>query len=412
MKHTLAMPRISPPHALPAGSIMLHIGAHKTGTTSIQAALYSAREALAAQGVYNLVPRDHETANIAARAAQRLPPSGTSGSPVSYEVWEQMVATSESLRGSRVAISAESFAVSEPSVISNIARDLGRDRLHVVVTLRPLAKILPSQWQQDLHGAWQSQAFDAWLEEVLKDPRPSARLGPIEIPHPFWFRHRHDYLVNRWAEVLGAERITVVVVDDHRKESLFETFEQLLGVRDGTLPRDVSARNRSMTLQEMAFMQRYGELLARSELGRRVVAQARYHRALRILRKIRPDNSRDARLQIPTWSYERVGEIQEEMRAHLEKFEVSVIGTLDRLVWLPGQDADEASVESLVPNSELERITQKMLKSAARRVGVSQSDSDRENSSLRGRLSRALSWLGRGSTRAIRLAARFIRLRI
>lgn len=406
------MPRISPPHALPAGSIMLHIGAHKTGTTSIQAALYSAREALAAQGVYNLVPRDHETANIAARAAQRLPPSGTSGSPVAYEVWEQMVATSESLRGSRVAISAESFAVSEPSVISNIARDLGRDRLHVVITLRPLAKILPSQWQQDLHGAWQSQAFDAWLEEVLRDPRPSARLGPIEIPHPFWFRHRHDYLVNRWAEVLGAERITVVVVDDHRKESLFETFEQLLGVRDGTLPRDVSARNRSMTLQEMAFMQRYGELLARSELGRRVVAQARYHRALRILRKIRPDNSRDARLQIPTWSYERVGEIQEEMRAHLEKFEVSVIGTLDRLVWLPGQDADEASVESLVPNSELERITQKMLKSAARRVGVSQSDSDRENSSLRGRLSRALSWLGRGSTRAIRLAARFIRLRI
>lgn len=406
------MPRISPPHALPAGSILLHIGAHKTGTTSIQAALYSAREALAAQGVHNLVPRDHETANIAARAAQRLPPSGTSGSPVPYEVWEQMVASSESLRGSRMAISAESFAVSEPSVISNIARDLGRDRLHVVITLRPLAKILPSQWQQDLHGAWQSQAFDSWLEEVLRDPRPSLKLGPIEIPHPFWFRHRHDFLVNRWADVLGTERITVVVVDDHRKESLFETFEQLLGVRDGTLPRDVSARNQSMTLQEMVIMQRYGELLENSELGRRVVAQARYHRALRILRKIRPNNTRDARLQIPSWSHEPVGEIQEEMRTHFENLEVGVIGILDRLVWLPSQNADEALVESLVPESELDRITQKMLKSAARRVGISQSDYDRKNWSLTGRLSRAFSWMGRGSSRAIRLAARFIRIRI
>lgn len=401
-------------HALPADSIMLHIGAHKTGTTSLQAALYEAREALAEQGVFNLVPVGAESANIAARAAQRLPASGTSGSPVDYEVWEQLVASSAKHRGSRVAISAEAFAVSEPTVIENIVRDLGRDRLHVVITLRPLAKILPSQWQQDLHGAWQSSAFDTWLKEVLKDSRPSRRVGPVDVPHRFWYRHRHDELVLRWSRLVGPERITMIVVDDQRSEALFETFEQLLGVRAGTLPRNVSSRNRSMTLPEMLIMQRYGELLETSELGRRVVEQARYHRALRILRKIRPDNARDARLQIPSWSHARVGEIQEEMRLQLTSIGANVVGSLESLAWLPGIEpngAEDATLVRTVSEVERERITQRMLKSAARRVGVSQGSSGAISGSSSNSLVRALSYARRGAARVIRLGTRYLRLR-
>ncbi len=409
------MDSVATPHALPADSIMLHIGAHKTGTTSLQAALYEARDALAAQGVFNLVPVGAESANVAARAAQRLPASGTYGSPVDYEVWEQLVASSARHRGSRVAISAEAFAASEPAVIENIVRDLGRDRLHIVVTLRPLAKILPSQWQQDLHGAWQSSAFDAWLKELLKDPRPSKRVGPVDVPHRFWYRHRHDELIFRWARLVGRERITMIVVDDQRSEALFETFEMLMGVRVGTLPRNVSSRNQSMTLPEMLIMQHYGELLDKSELGRRVVEQARYHRALRILRKIRPENARDARLQIPIWSHDRVAEIQKEMCFQLTSIGANVIGSIDRMGWLPRQDQDsvmESHTVTTVSPAELERITQRMLKSAARRVGVDQVNSGASSVSRPPRLPRALSWVRRSAARVIRLGTRFIRLRL
>lgn len=414
MQHTSAMDSIATPNALPADSIMLHIGAHKTGTTSLQAALYEARETLAAQGVFNLVPVGSESANVAARAVQRLPASGTSGSPVDYKIWEQIVASSAKHRGSRVAISAEAFAVSEPAVIENIVRELGRDRLHVVVTLRPLAKILPSQWQQDLHGAWQSSAFDTWLKEVLKDPRASRRVGPVDVPHRFWYRHRHDELVLRWARLVRPERITIVVVDDQRSEALFETFEQLLGVQAGTLPRNVSSRNRSMTLPEMLIMQRYGKLLESSELGRRVVEQARYHRALRILRKIRPDNLRDARLQIPSWSHARVGEIQEEMRVRLASIRANVVGSLDRLVWLPELEpngAEDTQSVRTVSEAERERITQRMLKSAARRVGVDQGNSGAFSGPRSNRLVRALLYARSGAARVLRLGTRFIRLR-
>ncbi len=39
------------PPPLPAGTRLLHIGPHKTGTTSVQAALFAARDTMAAHGV-------------------------------------------------------------------------------------------------------------------------------------------------------------------------------------------------------------------------------------------------------------------------------------------------------------------------------------------------------------------------
>ncbi|MET8242962.1 hypothetical protein ABZV31_00100 [Streptomyces sp. NPDC005202] len=39
------------PVALPAGTRLLHIGPHKTGTTAVQGALFAARDAMRAHGV-------------------------------------------------------------------------------------------------------------------------------------------------------------------------------------------------------------------------------------------------------------------------------------------------------------------------------------------------------------------------
>lgn len=414
MEHTAAMALYVARRALPQGSLLLHVGAHKTGTTSLQAALYEAREGLMRHGVFNLVPQGHETANVAARAAQRLPASGTSGPSVDYAIWTELVQASAAHAKERVVISAEAFATSEPAVIKKIVRDLGVERLQVVVTLRALAKILPSQWQQDLHGAWESRAFDSWLESVLADPRPSRRVGPLELPNPFWYRHRHDALVKRWADAVGSDRVTIIVVDDQRPVALFETMEGLLGLQPGALPRTTAQRNRSMTLPEMLIMQRYGELLESTELGRRVVERQRYHRALRILRKIRPDNSMDARLEIPLWSLERVHEIQEEIVVGLMAVDTRVIGSLEDLKRrpVPGSRASSAGAATGdLPSGERDLIAERMLKSAARRVGLdSRATGDHRRDPAIGPV--RLFFSARCSAaRAFRLAARYLRIR-
>jgi hypothetical protein len=224
--------------------------------------------------------------------------------------------------------------------------------------LRPLGKIFPSQWQQDLHGAWLSVEFEEWLRQTLKEARPIKKIGPLQVPHQFWFRHRHDALLQRWIDAVGRDRITLVVADDQRKSSLLEHFEKLLSLSAGTLTSTGITRNQSMTLPEMQIMQRYGELLESSELGKKIVAQSRYHKALRILRKMRPENENDARLIVPAWSYERVSEIQHEMVERMQASGVAVIGILNQLNWLPERsEVNKGRVSQVdqVDEVELER---------------------------------------------------------
>ncbi len=401
--------------ALPASAVMLHIGAHKTGTTSVQAALFAASSDLEKQGVINLVADGDETANPAARAVQRLPASGSTGAPVNYQVWTTLVEQVKAHPNQMVSISAEAFAVSESQVIKTIVNDLGLDRLQVVITLRPLGKILPSQWQQDLHGAWLSTNFDEWLRQTLKDASPQKKIGPLLVPHQFWYRHRHDALLQRWADAVGAERITLVVVDEDQKSALPETFERLLSLEAGTLAASATTRNQSMTLPEMQIMQRYGELLESSELGRRIVARSRYHKALRILRKIRPENTNDERLVIPVWSIEQVVQIQRDMIERMKVAGATVIGSLDQLNWVPQYQESDLGVSTQVQQvekAEIERLTAKMLKGAARRLGVDGSNA--APLAGLGRSSVLIAPLVRARTavmRLIRLGARFIRLR-
>ncbi|MGW2698915.1 hypothetical protein [Streptomyces sp. NPDC001340] len=120
-------------------------------------------------------------------------------------------------------ISSEFFAdAADDGTITRIVEQLGGDRVHVPVTLRPLARIMPSQWQQYVQNGLR-MGYEDWLEHMLRKP-------PYEKPNPsFWQRHRHDRLVERWARIAGPERVTVVVVDDRDRGGLMRTFETLLG---------------------------------------------------------------------------------------------------------------------------------------------------------------------------------------
>jgi len=124
------------------GTRLLHIGPHKTGTSAIQGALYLARKRLAAEGV--VYPGQGRTVLWPILAVTGQPPLHGEPQPkISY--WEDLVAQIAAAGDQRVVLSSEFFAQSDDATARRVVTDLGGDRVHVVVTLRSLTRILPSQ---------------------------------------------------------------------------------------------------------------------------------------------------------------------------------------------------------------------------------------------------------------------------
>jgi hypothetical protein len=180
---------------LPRRGLLLHIGPHKTGTTAIQGALQAARPELARHGViYPGSGRQHRMPALAVTNSR-----GVSGMREARMVeWERLVADVQAARRKRVVVSSEAFVEANDTVAATIVEQLGGDRVNVVVTLRPLARILPSAWQQLVRNHL-CATYDEWLETVLNHSpdRPSTR--------NFWHRHRHEAVVERWMSILGLQ---------------------------------------------------------------------------------------------------------------------------------------------------------------------------------------------------------------
>src|SRR6185369_7146537 len=89
--------------------------------------------------------------------------------------WRDLVREVNGARASRVVISSEGFADADESGVAKVVADLDPSRTQVVVTLRPLAAILPSQWQQYVQGGM-TTAYDGWLDAMLN--RPPGAIAP------------------------------------------------------------------------------------------------------------------------------------------------------------------------------------------------------------------------------------------
>ena len=93
-------------------------------------------------------------------------------------------------------MSSEFLADANEEAAARVVRDLDKKRVHVVVTLRPLGKLMPSQWQQYVQNGLRMR-YDDWLDHMLNKP------PYIKPTTTFWNRHAHDRLVARWAAAAG-----------------------------------------------------------------------------------------------------------------------------------------------------------------------------------------------------------------
>lgn len=300
-------------HALPTGTRLLHIGPPKTGTTTLQAAFDRQRDTVLRQGVRYAGRRRH--ARGAVIAATATGPRGAQD-PQGLREWQAIVEEVRSAKEDRVLFSSERLAHAGPEAIRRIIGELGGERVHVVITLRPIARILPSQWQQAVQSGL-VRSLDDWLRDVLAE-------SP-EHPRSFWYRHRHDRLIERWAEVTGAERITVIVADDRDRSMLLRAFERLLALRDGTLELHRDLSNRSLTWPELEAVRALnGEFEAAGfsdDLHRAVVELGAIFRMR--LREPGPD---EPAIRLPGWAATEIAPIARDIVAGIERSGARVVG--------------------------------------------------------------------------------------
>ena len=321
---------------LPDGARLVHIGPHKTGTTTLQGAFHLARRAAAAQGVHYAGP--NRQATHAAQAIAAVTDATAPGRPALRE-WRRLMREIEAVDVPRLVVSSEWFADARPAGIRLLANDLDPSRVHVAVTLRPLGRILASQWQQFVQGGWQV-TYQRWLESIFRSPNGTEGTR-------FWQRHAHDRLVERWAEIVGRDRVTVVVVSDRDRGAVLRAFERLTGLVAGTLIAPDDRGNRSLTAAEVELVRELHRGLKRLDVASSDRLNLVLHGVAGQLKQRSP-GAAEARIETPRWAREMSAGIARDMVDNLRVSGVRVMGDLDLLAGNEG-DADSTPTESPVP---------------------------------------------------------------
>ena len=131
------------------GRVFLHIGEPKTGTTFLQQVMWGNRGELAAQGL--VLPghhaQDHFRASQDLRGIEKLPATRPRRGPASGTSWPPQARQARSL----AVISHELFSRRRRRTRpSRAVRSLQPAEVHVVLTVRDMASLLPAEWQETI----------------------------------------------------------------------------------------------------------------------------------------------------------------------------------------------------------------------------------------------------------------------
>lgn len=330
---------------LPVGTRLVHIGPHKTGTTAVQSAFHQNRSALAEQGVH--YAGSQRQPMQAVHAVTGRPSPYADGRVPAMRRWSALVGDIRGSKAERVAISSEGFADADEKAVRRIAADLDGGRLHVVVTLRPLAELLASQWQQHVQSGM-TMAYESWLRAVFDEPEQ-------RVSRTFWQRHRHDQLIRRWASEVGPANVTTIAGDPRDREALLRTFEALLGLTAGTLVPEPDLTNRSLTDAEAEAVRAFNAAFRAEGLGTGLHAKVMRFGAAELLKRREPSPD-EPRIRTPEWALQRATEAASDIVDGIAASGVRVVGDLASLAPEPVVAPEPIEAERLAAEEAWPKI--------------------------------------------------------
>ncbi|MGI8521686.1 MAG: hypothetical protein ACR2K3_00010 [Nocardioides sp.] len=309
----------SRPAALPPDAVLVHIGPRKTGSTAIQSSFFEVAEQLRSCGV--VYPGTNARHHFAVWNLVGWSPKMRNDPPP--RAWDDLVREVQAHPDERVVISSEHLSVAGPRAIERLVSDFGAERVHVVLVVRPLDKLLPSQWQERVKSM-QTVDYESWLGQVL------ARKGG---PHArqFWRGHGLRRVLNRWAARVPPERIVAVVNRGGDRRFLHSTFEALLDLEPGTLPT-VATENSSLPWSATELLRRVNHDHAGSGRTPRAYFRIVRRGPLKEMLRAEPTELDELAPGFPASAIEPLRVLSTDRRDTLYKAGVRIVGDPDDLL--------------------------------------------------------------------------------
>lgn len=243
------------------GTVYLHVGPHKTGTTYVQGLLMRNCERLIEQGV--LYPsktfRNQGRALREALGRGKMPATGTdvTGS------WTLLESELAGWDGRAAVMSHEMLASASAQEIRRMLTALAGSEVHVIYTARDLTRVAPAMWQTGLRS--RQPLTWSYYAESLRNPDGDTGLWGRR----FWSSQDAPAVLARWRKHLPDDRLHVVTVPKpgSAPELLWQRFCSVLGVDPAGHDLQPPRSNPSLGTAEAELLRRLNERLVDSDVN-------------------------------------------------------------------------------------------------------------------------------------------------
>ncbi len=300
-------------------TVLVHVGAPKTGTSFVQDVLWLNRETLAEQGV--LYPADRFDEHfLAALDLMDLPWGGLERQAVG--AWDRLA---ERVRGwtGTVIVSHEILAIASRQQVRRALDSFGECEVHVVLSARDLARQIPAEWQENVKHR-RTLGYRRFLDSIT-DP---ARTG--ELASWFWGVQEVPDILDRWGGRLPPGHVHLVTVPKPGapRDLLWRRFASVLGLDPDALAPETDRSNPSLGVPETALVRRLNQRVNHGVLVgddyRLFVRELLAHRTLS--RRVG-----SPRLEVPPDVRRWAGDLSDSWIGTLATRGYDVVGTLEDL---------------------------------------------------------------------------------
>ncbi|HSE08324.1 MAG TPA: sulfotransferase [Nocardioidaceae bacterium] len=334
--------------------VFLHVGLPKSGTTYLQAVLGKNKSLLRQHGAL-LYPGETWSRQVdAVRDVRRmkLPPSQKA---VVAGAWDRLVAEMEAWPKDSI-VSMEWLCMATPGQIQRIVKDLEPAEVHVVFTVRDVARTVPAAWQEfsQNRSTWRWPEF---LQQVTGDQPMETSAGKA-----FWGQQDMEQLLERWASIVPSERVHVVTLPQSGADpsELWRRMCQVLGIDPSGYDLTDLGSNASLGMESAELMRRVNERLREQGLPVPVYNKVFKHKLAK--KTLASRKSQETKVLLPVeyhdWARSRaeqqiqaiktsgsqvVGDLEELRPVLKDSGDVQVVATEP-----PADAVLEAAVEALV----------------------------------------------------------------
>jgi hypothetical protein len=300
-------------------TIVLHIGAMKTGTSYLQSVLSRNAELLASRGV--LWPgatwreQRQATQDLLATRGDRSADLGR---------WESLAEEMLAHDGPLAVVSMEFLSFASPEVAERAVAALAPARVRVVLGLRDLGRAIPAQWQESTQNL-KDWTYQEYLAGLMAQPRNAHQAG-----RHFWQRQGWPRILRAWQRWVAEDDLVVMTVpaSGAPKETLWLRFCEAVGLEPDGFDLE-GFENDSLGAVSAELMRRVSSEAKTREMSVADYEVVKRHLAKQVLARRRRE---EPSIVLPPEHRDWVERASHRMLGEVREIAPRVVGDLDDLV--------------------------------------------------------------------------------